>query len=130
MVLHKVTPGTMFYSTYVYFFFPPALSHRSPFYPIPQTGHYYQIKNYILIYHAMIGTVLLLLYSCLVMPGCFVISWTIAHQPPLSTGFSREDYSSGLPFPSAGDLPNPGIKPESPAFAGSFFTSDPPGKLC
>ena len=41
--------------------------------------------------------------------------WTIAHQAPLSMGFSRQEYWSGLPFPSPGDLPNPGIEPRSPA---------------
>ena len=41
--------------------------------------------------------------------------WTVAHQPPLSTGFPRqEEYWSGLPFPSPGDLTNPGVKPASP----------------
>ena len=41
--------------------------------------------------------------------------WTVAHQAPLSMGFSRQEYWSGLPFPSPGDLPNPGIEPGSPA---------------
>ena len=41
--------------------------------------------------------------------------WTVACQTPLSMGFSRQEYWSGLPFPSPGDLPNPGIEPESPA---------------
>ena len=41
--------------------------------------------------------------------------WTVARQAPLSMGFSRQEYWSGLPFPSPGDLPNPGIKPKSPA---------------
>ena len=40
--------------------------------------------------------------------------WTVAHQAPLSMGFSRQEYWSGLPFPSPGDLPNPGIEPRSP----------------
>ena len=40
--------------------------------------------------------------------------WTIAHQAPPSMGFSRQEYWSGLPFPAPGDLPNPGIEPESP----------------
>ena len=43
-------------------------------------------------------------------------------------GFSRQEYWSGLPFPSPGDLPDPGIKPESPSLAGRFFTIEPPGK--
>ena len=52
----------------------------------------------------------------------FGIPWTVAHQAPLSMGFSRQEYWSGLPFPSPGDLPSPGIKPESPALADGFFT--------
>ena len=44
----------------------------------------------------------------------FATPWTAARQTPLSTGFSRQEYWSGLPYPSAGDLPNPGIKPVSP----------------
>ena len=43
------------------------------------------------------------------------IPWTVAYQTPLSMGFSRQEYWSGLPFPSPGDLPDPGIEPESPA---------------
>ena len=52
--------------------------------------------------------------------------WTVAHQAPPSTGFSRQEYWSGLPFPSPADLPDPGIKPEflaSPAMAGKFFAN-------
>ena len=49
--------------------------------------------------------------------------WTVAHQAPLSMGFSRQEHWSGLPFPSPGDLPNPGIEPISPALqANSFLT--------
>ena len=44
----------------------------------------------------------------------FVTPWTIVHQAPLSMGFSRQEYWSGLPFPSPGDLPDPGIEPKSP----------------
>ena len=56
----------------------------------------------------------------------FVTLWTIACQAPLSIGFSRQEYWSGLPLPSAEDLPDPGIKPtslESPALTGRFFTT-------
>ena len=45
----------------------------------------------------------------------FVTPWTVARQAPLSMEFSRQEYWSGLPFPSPGDLPNPGLKPGSPA---------------
>ena len=53
---------------------------------------------------------------------------TVAHQAPLSIGFPRQEYWSGLPFLSPGDCPNPGIKPVSPALAGIFFTAEPPRK--
>ena len=58
--------------------------------------------------------------------------WTVARQAPLSMGFPRQEYWSGLPYPSPGDLPNPGIEPKSPAssaLAGRLFTAEPPGKL-
>ena len=60
----------------------------------------------------------------------FVTPWTVAQASP-SMGFSRLEYWSGLPFPSPGDLPDPGIEPESlasPALAGGFFTTAPSGK--
>ena len=59
----------------------------------------------------------------------FVTPWTVAHQPPLSTEFSNQEHWSGFPFPTAGDLPNQGIKPVPPAMAGRFFIPEPPGKL-
>ena len=52
--------------------------------------------------------------SHLIHVQLFVILWTIAHQAPLSMGFSRQEYQSGLPCPPPGDRPNPGIKPVSP----------------
>ena len=57
-----------------------------------------------------------------------VIPWTVALQAPLSMEFSRQEYWSELPFPSPGDLSDPEIEPESPALAGRFFTTEPPGK--
>ena len=54
--------------------------------------------------------------------------WTAARQAPLSVGFSRQEYWSGLPFPPPGNLPNPGIKPTSLALAGGCFTTELPGK--
>ena len=59
----------------------------------------------------------------------FATPWTMAHQTPLSMGFSRQEHWKGLPFPPPGDLPDPGIKLVSPALAGRFFTTEPPGKL-
>ena len=56
---------------------------------------------------------------------------TVAHQAPLSMGFSKQEYWSRLPFPPPGDLLHPGMKPISPAssaMAGRFFTTVPPGK--
>ena len=58
----------------------------------------------------------------------FVTPWTVAHQAPLSMGFSRQEYWSGLPFPPPGDLPSPGIKPQSPALQADPLPSEPPGK--
>ena len=55
--------------------------------------------------------------------------WTVAHQAPLSMGISRQEYWSGLPFPSPGDLPHSGIKPQSPALQADSLPSEPPGKL-
>ena len=54
--------------------------------------------------------------------------WTVAHQLPLSVEFSRQEYWSGLPFPSPGDLPDPGIKPRSPALQADSLSSKPSGK--
>ena len=47
--------------------------------------------------------------------------WTVAHQSPLSLALTRQEYWSGLPFPSPGCLPGPGVEPRSPALAGGFF---------
>ena len=58
----------------------------------------------------------------------FVTPWTVAYQALPSMGFSRQEYWSGLPFPSPGDLPHPGIEPRSPAFQADALTSEPPGK--
>ena len=54
--------------------------------------------------------------------------WTVARQAPLSMGFFRQEYWSGLPFPSPGDLSNPGIEPGSPALQADTLSSEPPGK--
>ena len=57
-----------------------------------------------------------------------VTPWTVARQAPLSMEFSRQEYWSGLPFPSPGDLPDPGIKPGCPALQADSLPSEPPGK--
>ena len=58
----------------------------------------------------------------------FVTPWTVAYQAPLSMEFSRQEYWSGLPFPSPGDLPDPGIEPRSPALQADALLSELPGK--
>ena len=71
--------------------------------------------------------------SCFSCVQLFVTPWTIAHQAPLSMGFSRQEYWSGLPCPFPRDLPDPGTEPESlmsPALAGEFFTTSTTGALC
>ena len=59
----------------------------------------------------------------------FATPWTVAHQAPPSMGFSTQEYWSGLPFPSPGDLPNPGIEPGFPTLEADALTSEPPGWL-
>ena len=64
------------------------------------------------------------------MSDSFRSPGTVAHYAPLSMGFSREEYWSGLPFPTPGDLPDSGMEPmspASPALAGRFFTTEPSG---
>ena len=56
------------------------------------------------------------------------LPWTVALQAPLSMEFSRQEYWSGLPFPSPGDLPNPGIELKSPKLQADSLPSEPPGK--
>ena len=65
----------------------------------------------------------------LVIQSCPTLAtlWTVAHQTPLSMGFPRQEYGSGLPFPPPGNLPDPRIEPGSPALAGRIFTTVTPG---
>ena len=58
----------------------------------------------------------------------FVTLWTVAYQGSQSMGFSRQEYWSGLPFPSSGDVPDPGIEPGFPALRADTLPSEPPGK--
>ena len=64
------------------------------------------------------------------MPNSFETPWTVAHQAPLFMGFSRQEYWSGLPFPSPGDLPSPGIEPTFPELVGGFFLTTEPPENC
>ena len=68
------------------------------------------------------------MHSCMLSHSVVSNSLQPHKDNPLSMGFSRQEYWSGLPFPSPRDLPNPGIKPASPALAGRFFTIEPLGK--
>ena len=69
------------------------------------------------------------MHACSVAQLCLTLCdlWTVVHQAPLSMGFSRQEYWSGLPCLPSGDFPNPGIKLTSSALAGVFFTTEPPG---
>ena len=67
-------------------------------------------------------------WSCSVVSDFLWPPWTVAYQAPPSMGFSRQEYWSGLPFPSPGDLPDPGIEPGPPAFQADALTSESPGK--
>ena len=58
----------------------------------------------------------------------FAAPWTVAYQAPPSVEFSRQEYWSGLPFPSPGDFSNPGIEPRSPALQADALPTEPPGK--
>ena len=67
--------------------------------------------------------------SCSVISNSLGAPWTAAHQVPLSMGFPRKEYWSGLPFPSPGNLPDPGIEPGSHALQADSLPSEPPGEL-
>ena len=69
-----------------------------------------------------------LISQSLCLVRLFATPWTVVQQVPLSMGFSRQEYWSGLPFPSLGDLPDPGIEPRSPALQADSFSSEPSGK--
>ena len=69
--------------------------------------------------------------ACSVTQSCPTLCDSMHHSPsgPLSMGFSKQEYWSGLPFPAPRDLPNPGMEATSPALVGGFFTTEPPGML-
>ena len=92
-------------------------------------GNFTYRKNIFVSYTFLLVTVRLLSISlvCFSPVQPFVSLWTVAHQAPLSMGFSWQEYWSGFPCPPPGDLPNPGIEPESLtslALAGGFFTTN------
>ena len=69
-----------------------------------------------------------LIYIYFIFISIIVSPWTVAHQASPSMGFYRQEYWNGLPFPSPGDLPHPGIEPRSPALKADTLPSEPPGK--
>ena len=103
---------------------------KSVFIPISKKGNAKEYSNYhiiALISHASKVKVKVKLKS-LSHVRLFVTPWTVAYQAPPFMGFSRQECWSGLPFPSPGDLPDPGIEPWSPAFQADTLLSEPPGK--
>ena len=79
----------------------------------------------------LLSSLLLLLNSLLLLNHVsFATLQTLVRQASPSMGLSRQEHVGELSFPSLGDLPDPGIKPESPVSVGGLFTIDPPGKLC
>ena len=72
--------------------------------------------------------IIIILISSLNRVQLFATPWTVAHEAPPSVEFSRQEYWSGLPFPSPGDLPGPGIEPRSPALRADALPSEPPEK--
>ena len=90
---------------------------------IEDTSIFYSQSDYLFYSFLILPSVQLL--SCV---GLFVTPWAVACQSPPSMGFSRKEYWSGLPFPSPGNLPDPGIKPWSPALQADSLPSEPPGK--
>ena len=121
-------------------FWPHGLQHARPPCPSPTPGvysHLYQSSQWC---HPTISSSVIPFYSLppSIFPSIkvkllsrvqlFVTPWTVAYQAPLSMGFSRQECWSGLPSPSPGDLPDPGIEPRSPALQADALPSEPPGK--
>ena len=71
----------------------------------------------------------MLLFSLSVMFNSYVTPWIVVHQASLPMGFLRQEYWMGLPLPSPGDLPNPGIEPVSPALQVNSFSTEPLGNV-
>ena len=71
-----------------------------------------------------------MLFGCFSHVQLFATPWTVAHQAPLSMGFSRQEHWSGFPCPPPGDLPSPGIERTSPAWQMDSLPLEPPEKLC
>ena len=92
-------------------------------------GHLLLINSLPISFHSVISLFALKVkVKLLSRVRLFATPWTIAYQASLSMGFSRQEYRSGLPFPSPGDLPNPGIEPRSPTLQADALPSEPPGE--
>ena len=101
-----------YFATYICYQYKRGESYHSHF-----TDKKTEAQRYSVVYRTQIHVCML---SCILL---FETPSTVAHQASLSMGFSREEYWSGLPFSTPGDLPNPGIKPASLELAGMFFTT-------
>ena len=88
----------------------------------------FSINIYIYIYTHIYNFFIYIMCVCVSYVWLFAMPWTVAHQITLSVGFFRQEYRSGLPFPSPGDLLDPGIEPWSPALQAESLPSEPPGK--
>ena len=108
----------LFFHFMVFFFFQVLYFHVS---------YFFMITLAIFIFTFSYFWLLLLLFSHSAVFDTFVTPWTVAHQVYLSMGFPRQEYWSGLPFPSPGNLPNSGIKPTSLELGGRCFTTKPQG---
>ena len=99
---------------------------RSVFISITEKGNAKECSNYRTI--ALISHTSKVKVKSLSHVWLFATLWTVAYQAYLSMGFSRQEYWSGLPFPSPGDLPDPGTEPRSPTLRADTLPSEPPGK--
>ena len=88
----------------------------------------HEIKRHLLLGRKAMTNIKWSEVKSLIRVRLLVTPWATAYQAPLSMGFSRQEYWSGLPFPSPGHLPNPGIEPGSPALQTDALPSEPPGK--
>ena len=110
-------PHTLFFFLGVYFYLAPVLNKQTVFLPWSPIVSRWISNNKLLSEMKSLSPVQL-----------FETLWSVAHQAPLSMGFSRQEYWSGLPFPSPGYLPNSGIEPVSSTFQADTLTSEPPEK--
>ena len=99
---------------------------------LPESNLKYDLNKWKNIPHSWIGKLHIVKIACVLVLSCVrPCGLYVARQAPLSMGFSKQEYWSGLPFPPSGNLTKPGIKavtPASSAWAGRFFTSEPHGK--